>query len=106
MGKSHTNLRRFDEAMSNFKKVIELTPKFSEGYKNLGFVYVLKEDWPNAIRLYSEALSLNPNDDNLKKIILKYDYAFSSENVIVVVSTQAVRNQSNIWDSQNQRLKR
>jgi len=34
------------------------------------------------------------------------DYAFSSENVIVVVSTQAVRNQSNIWDSQNQRLKR
>ena len=36
----------------------------------------------------------------------QYDYAFSSENVIVVVSTQAVRNQSNIWDSQNQRLKR
>jgi len=38
--------------------------------------------------------------------ILLNDYAFSSENVIVVVSTQAVRNQSNIWDSQNQRLKR
>jgi len=36
----------------------------------------------------------------------KNDYAFSSEKVIVVVSTQAVRSRSNICDSQNRRLKR
>jgi len=34
------------------------------------------------------------------------DYAFSSEKVIVVVSTQAVRSRSKICDSQNRRLKR
>jgi len=49
------------------------------------------------------AYSLCIIDELVKSL---YDYAFSSENVIVVVSTQAVRNQSNIWDSQNQRLKR
>jgi len=41
-----------------------------------------------------------------REIIKDNDYAFSSEKVIVVVSTQAVRSRSNICDSQNRRLKR
>ncbi len=35
MGKSYAILGSLDEAMSNFKKVIDLTPQLPEGYKNL-----------------------------------------------------------------------
>jgi tetratricopeptide (TPR) repeat protein len=72
-GKSYAMLGRFDEAVSNFKKVIDLVPQLPEGYKNLGFVYVLKGDKPHGTRLLSKALSLSPNDDKLKKEILKLD---------------------------------
>jgi Flp pilus assembly protein TadD len=71
MGKSYAILGSLDEAMSNFKKVIDLTPQLPEGYKNLGFVYVLKEDRAKAINLLSKALSLNPNDVRLREEILK-----------------------------------
>ena len=71
MGKSYAILGGLDEAISNFKKVIDLTPQLPEGYKNLGFLYVLKGDRPDGIRLLSKALSLNPNDDSLKHEILK-----------------------------------
>ncbi|UCG81326.1 MAG: tetratricopeptide repeat protein, partial [Desulfobacterales bacterium] len=71
MGKSYAMLGRFDEAVSNFEKVTDLAPQLPEGYKNLGFVYVLKGDRPQGTRLLSKALSLSPNDDRLKKEILK-----------------------------------
>ncbi|UCD88167.1 MAG: tetratricopeptide repeat protein [Desulfobacterales bacterium] len=71
MGKSYAMLGRFDEAVSNFEKVTDLAPQLPEGYKNLGFVYVLKGDRPQGTRLLSKALSLSPNDDRLRKEILK-----------------------------------
>jgi len=71
MGKSQAILGRFDEAESSFKRVIALSPQLPEGYKNLGFVYLLRGDRLNAARLLSRALSLNPNDDRLKQEVFK-----------------------------------
>jgi tetratricopeptide (TPR) repeat protein len=71
MGKSQAILGRFDEAESSFKRVMALSPQLPEGYKNLGFVHLLRGDRLNAARLLSKALSLNPNDDRLKEEVFK-----------------------------------
>jgi tetratricopeptide (TPR) repeat protein len=69
-GKSYAMLGELEKAALSFNKVIALSPQLAKGYKNLGYVHLLQGDRANAEKLLSKALSMDPNDDRLKREIL------------------------------------
>ena len=53
---------KLDDAEAVFKEILEIQPGIPEVYRNLGYVYVKKEDWANAEASYQSALDLRPGD--------------------------------------------
>lgn len=48
-----------DEAAENYRKVLQLNPKMTEAYKQLGRLYMQKGDWVNA-QIYLEEAATRP----------------------------------------------
>ena len=71
LGKSYAVLNNFEQAEINFRRVISLAPELSEGYLNLGLLYRLKGDELKADSYLKKALSLNPNNEKIKRYINK-----------------------------------
>ena len=71
LGKSCAILNNFEQAEINFRHVISLAPDLSEGYLNLGLLYRLKGDELKADFYLKKALSLNPNNEKIKRYINK-----------------------------------
>ena len=46
----------YQEAIVNFKRVIQLNPNFSQAYKLLGTAYVKVNEYKNALRIFSTVL--------------------------------------------------
>ncbi|MEJ2542919.1 MAG: tetratricopeptide repeat protein [Calditrichaceae bacterium] len=46
----------YQEAIINFKRVIQLSPNFSQAYKLLGTAYVKMNEYKNALRIFSTVL--------------------------------------------------
>ncbi len=61
-GKSHAMLAEHRAAIEDFSMVIRLNPNHAEGYRNLGFAYLLNNAPGKAIIYLEKALSLNPGD--------------------------------------------
>ena len=53
---------RFDDAIAQFSKAIELDPQFAWAYYNRGFTYFLLGQYQRAIEDYTEAIRLDPQD--------------------------------------------
>lgn len=51
----------FDTAITEFKRAIELNPRYADAYHNLGNTYQQKKDLKNAISSYQKAISINSN---------------------------------------------
>jgi tetratricopeptide (TPR) repeat protein len=60
------SLKKYIEALEDFKKSTSLNPSFSEGYNNLGLACVGLNREDQAIDAYKKALSINPNAINTK----------------------------------------
>ena len=54
-----TRLEKFDEAITEFNKVITANPKSVAAYYNLGFAYDKKGDLANAISYFSKAIEID-----------------------------------------------
>lgn len=54
-----------DQATAILKKVIEEDPKSLDAHRKLMGVYVLKQDYQNAIRTMQDAITLSPEDPKL-----------------------------------------
>jgi Flp pilus assembly protein TadD len=78
LGRSYAVVGDYDNAVSSFKKVIELVPGVSEGYRNLGFLYLIKEDRAKARRFLSMALKLNPEDEKARKAMRRLNSSLES----------------------------
>ncbi len=53
---------RFDDAIAEYSKAIELDPNFAEAYSNRGNAYRALGEIQRAIADYAEAILLNPQD--------------------------------------------
>jgi TolB-like protein/Tfp pilus assembly protein PilF len=56
---------RYDEALEQARKTIELDPNYWAGYMTLGLAYERKRQYPEAIAALEKARSLDNNPDNL-----------------------------------------
>lgn len=74
LGSAYYYLYRFDEAISQFEKTLELDPAFRNALYGLAWVYITKGDAEKAIELIKKAQQLAGND--LKGVtVLGYAYA-------------------------------
>ncbi len=68
LGNVYDGLKRYDDAVREFKKVIDLQPanaspaKLADPWYNLGSAYYKEHRWPDAIAAYQKSASLNPKD--------------------------------------------
>ena len=68
-GKAHAVRGRYPEAETDFKKVIALSPNMVHGYKNLGFLYLLKGENELAGKYLEAAIRLFPQDQKVRKAL-------------------------------------
>ena len=85
LGVVYSKKREYDNAIENYKKIIELNPKNDTAYGRIGVMYGLKEDYGNAIDNLKKAIELNPQNsiayDNLGVVYSKkeeYDKAIEN----------------------------
>ena len=81
LGNVYDGLKRYDDAVKEFKKVIDLTPatataaKQADPWYNLGSVYFKQRRFPEAIAAYQKSAALNPKDpyvmDGLGYVLLE-----------------------------------
>jgi protein O-mannosyl-transferase len=61
LGDMYGRQNKYDLAVAEFKKAIELLPNYADAYHNLGNTYVILKKYPEAIDSYNQALKYNPN---------------------------------------------
>ena len=81
LGNVYDGLKRYDDAVREFRKVIDLQPanttpaKQADPWYNLGSVYYKQHKWPDAIGAYQKSAALNPKDpyvmDGLGYVLLE-----------------------------------
>ena len=88
-----------DTALSLFTQVYNKDNKNIEANNNLGKVYLLKEDYPNAIKFYQNALKLDSKNNAIRANLAKayaqageYDYAKSTY-------TELLKSDTKNWDA-------
>lgn len=59
-GLVYSNLRRYDDALADYNRAIELNPKFDRAFSNRGNLHAIRHSWQDAIADYDEAIDLNP----------------------------------------------
>ncbi|MBT8363715.1 MAG: tetratricopeptide repeat protein [Deltaproteobacteria bacterium] len=77
LGIALTNKERYDEALRNFLKAIQIKPNFVQAQYNLGILYDKLDETNKAIEHYRIAVKINPNyekaHNNLGVALLKQD---------------------------------
>lgn len=68
-GKSHGMLGNPQEALRDFLTVIRLSPSLAEGYKNLGFTYLILGKKEAAKAYLQKAASFTSNDNKIKEAL-------------------------------------
>lgn len=53
---------KYEEAIENYKKAVELNPKYSKGFNNLANALFNNNKYDEAIINYKKALEINNND--------------------------------------------
>jgi tetratricopeptide (TPR) repeat protein len=65
LGESFFQLKRHNEAISAYKKAIELAPKYVSPWLGLGRVYYHLNQYEEAIQAYQKAIELKPKDASI-----------------------------------------
>ena len=61
MGKFYFMNNKYDQAVAEFKKVLELNPNNAEAYYNIGLINETSNNTDEAKKMYSKVLSINPD---------------------------------------------
>lgn len=66
-----SKMGEYDKSIQDLKKAVQLNPDYPDAYGLLGLVYEIKKDYPEALKVYQEALSREKRPA-VKKVIEKY----------------------------------
>ena len=55
---------KYDKAIEQYNKVLELDPNYGEAHNELGYAYLYKENFEKSIEHFKKYVSLNPGDAN------------------------------------------
>jgi tetratricopeptide (TPR) repeat protein len=93
LGKVLLSRNFVQEAISNFKRVVELNPNFIRGHIKLGQAYFKKGEYENSIKSFLDAYKLNPNypdiSNNLGVVYTKTgNFSAASKFLSKVVETK------------------
>jgi tetratricopeptide (TPR) repeat protein len=59
-------LKRLNEAVDDCYAAQGIAPNDPRPYKNLGYIHLLRQDYPTSIRFYEKALALAPDDQQIQ----------------------------------------
>lgn len=76
-GNSLVQLDRLEEAQQVFRKVTIVHPNQPEGFRNLGVLLGLFEQYDEALRMLSQAHWLDPNDAVTQEYLVEYHDAYA-----------------------------
>ncbi|WP_044034478.1 tetratricopeptide repeat protein, partial [Microcystis aeruginosa] len=60
-GNLYYNQQKYDLALSDYSKAIELNPNFAEAYNNRGVLYSYQQKYELALADFNKAIEINPN---------------------------------------------
>ncbi|KAF8092933.1 hypothetical protein N665_0396s0022 [Sinapis alba] len=63
---AHASLNRYEEALSDAKKTVELKPDWAKGYSRLGAAHLGLNHLEEAVEAYSKGLEIDPSNEALK----------------------------------------
>jgi len=55
---------KYDKAIEQYNKVLELDPNYGEAHNELGYAYLLKENFEKSIEHFKKYVSINPDEAN------------------------------------------
>mmetsp|Transcript_112181 Transcript_112181/g.194772 ORF Transcript_112181/g.194772 Transcript_112181/m.194772 type:complete len:1356 (-) Transcript_112181:447-4514(-) len=79
---AYINLGRLDDALHDANKTISMKPDWPKGYSRKGSVLYKQGRYMLAAAAYSEALTLDPNNAEIKKSLSKSEAAYRRELVM------------------------
>jgi tetratricopeptide (TPR) repeat protein/S1-C subfamily serine protease len=89
----YDNQQKYELALSDWNKAIEINPNFALAYNNRGLLYYNQQKYDLALSDYSKAIEINPNDayayvsrGNLYSDLRKYDLALSDYNQAIRIN--------------------
>ena len=62
LGTEHLQQGEYDQAISDYNKALEITPKYAEAYLNRGIAYRNKGQHDQALSDYGKVLQIDPKD--------------------------------------------
>ncbi|WP_072924754.1 tetratricopeptide repeat-containing S1 family peptidase [Microcystis aeruginosa] len=106
-GVLYYNQQKYDLALSDWNKAIELNPNFAGAYVNRGILYSDLQKYDLALSDYSKAIDINPNlakayynRGNLYKDLQKYDLALADYDKAIELNrnyAMAYYNRGNLY---------
>ena len=76
-GKEHENRGKFDDAIAEYTRAIEIKDDFFEAYRNRGMAYYRNGNYENAKADFDKAIEIKPNDavayENRANVYLKME---------------------------------
>jgi len=65
-GIAYSKILKFNEAIDDYKKCIELDPKYVKAYDRLGYTYLQQNKINEAVEIFNKGLEIDPNNNDLK----------------------------------------
>ncbi|MCA2656464.1 tetratricopeptide repeat protein [Microcystis sp. M061S2] len=92
-GVLYYNQQKYELALSDYTKAIEINPNYANAYYNRGNLYSNQQKYELALSDYSKAIEINPNDayayvsrGNLYSDLRKYDLALSDYSKAIEIN--------------------
>lgn len=64
---AYASLKKFDEALQDANKCVELNPKWAKGYQRKGFAEFYQGNYSSAVDTYKKGLEIEPTNASLKE---------------------------------------
>ncbi|KAL0217960.1 hypothetical protein RCL1_008808 [Eukaryota sp. TZLM3-RCL] len=77
---AHQMLKQYNEAISDAQKAIEIDPRNGKAYRRLGATYIYLNELTKASIAYTQALDIDENDSEAKKMLKVLEEKMKSKN--------------------------